>query len=96
MKEIGIREFRDRIHRHIREGKDIAVTKGKEVIFVVTFPSKEKISGANVVTIDNVGERVEEIVKGVTVGNRFDKVSEYGCGCERESGKHLCSKHWRY
>ena len=94
---ITIRDFTRNIYKYIKvDGIYTVGVRGSKDIVVTIRGNKEK---SNVVTINEL-DAVDNVVTKNT-GVRQDRVKDvvtsgsYGCGCEREVGKVMCSKHKR-
>ena len=96
MQEISIKEFSKKTSQYIEEayaGEEIVVRKyNKPYVKLSRFEAGvEKVLTKGT---DNSVKRVVEEEKVRTFLNTHS-VLEYGCGCAKEDGKNLCSKHGR-
>ena len=91
--EVGIREFRGELKRYfdIARGEDVNVSRRGEVYTLRKRGSSVHKEEGNSVHKNVVTKKVIKSVKDLSVG--FS--GEYGCGCKREDGEVLCSKHRR-
>jgi len=98
-KNINIREFSRNFYKNLKECRDkeqdIVVTSKGEIIFVVTFPKKKETKIGNVITLNNIDEKIKEVSKEVS-GVCPNNLGFYGCGCPKEDKKSLCTLHQRY
>ena len=86
---VTIRDFQRNFYKHIRLKEDIVVTiKGKEA-FQVSF-TKDNVVTSNKVVTSDVVTKVDRVTQAKNILN------SYGCGCEKEAGNPICSKHNRY
>ena len=80
---IDIRTFTRSIYKHLKEGSYVVTKHGKPYLVVTIKP-----------IIDTIEHDVVTNSKANVVTT--DRLTQYGCGCDKVTGKALCSKHNRH
>ncbi|MDO8488740.1 MAG: type II toxin-antitoxin system prevent-host-death family antitoxin [Candidatus Omnitrophota bacterium] len=91
--DIPVKEFIAKVGTLLRKA-----SLGEEI--VITFHSKPYVklisAKAKVITIEKKSvNNPDKVITLTDVATMKNKVAEYGCGCERVSGKVICEKHKR-
>jgi len=87
MQTVSIKELRNKLADYIEEayaGEEIIITKrGKEYVKLTRSVHNEQ---------EKYPKTVKEVAEVYTLKTG---ILEYGCGCAKETGSNLCSKHQR-
>ena len=91
MAEISMKEFCKSPKKWMEESPLVVTVYGKARYWIYS-QEKVKVEKLSKEEMPKLIEKAEDVAK---VTDKAKRMGEYGCGCEKETGKVFCSKHGR-